>query len=114
MCLQVEAGLILHHHFGFFGIRWKAGQIVNPTGSSYRYGAPIECASCRFLKYRLRHNEISMSYSADGKDWKKYPRSYDIDLFTGFGGLKIAIYAAGSGQAAVNQFTYRSPDGAAR
>jgi beta-xylosidase len=104
---EVEAGLVLAHRSGYLGIGWKDGQIRNPTGSSYRYSDEIDCPDCRCLKYRLKDNEITAYYSADGVAWKKYPRSYDIDLFTGFGGLKIGIYALGTGNLGVDSFTYR-------
>jgi hypothetical protein len=32
---------------------------------------------------------------------------YCIDLFTGFGGMRIGIFARGDGEAVVKEFTYR-------
>jgi xylan 1,4-beta-xylosidase len=64
------------------------------------------------LKLSYRDQVASWQYSTDGKTWKRHSWQMEMsgfhhNVFGGFTSLKIALFAAGSGQVRLQDFHYR-------
>ncbi|MNC68186.1 hypothetical protein D3C75_1187540 [compost metagenome] len=65
------------------------------------------------LRVRNEHQALTMFYSVDGMDWKRFPSAmevsgYNHNNFGEFLGLRLGLYAAGSGEAEFSEFRYRA------
>lgn len=107
-----EAGLLLVYDGEFFGgLSVRAGKII-----SYLRGRPWETLEAPggriFLRLRAVEHDVELSYGSDGRSWTKLEgglemSGYHHETFRTWGTLKIALLAAGEGEAAFRDFRYR-------
>lgn len=76
---------------------------------------PGEGRNLHRLYVRLRncHNTVTLFYSQNGKEWTRFPSAmevsgYNHNNFGDFVGLRLGIYAAGSGEVEFSGFQYRA------
>jgi beta-xylosidase len=85
----------------------------------HRYGLdrpgskPKEIGRRAFLRLVNDRNLVSLYYSADGRDWKRYDTRMDVSGYHhntayDFLSLRPALYAAGNGEARFRAFRYRA------
>ena len=85
----------------------------------HRYGLdrpgpkPPEIGRRAFLRLVNDRNLVSLYYSADGRDWKRYDTRLDVSGYHhntayDFLSLRPALYAAGNGEARFRAFRYRA------
>ena len=60
-----------------------------------------------FLKIRNHHHDVSLYWSEDGKNWQKYPNSYEI---SGFGNTTPMLFGLGAGEIRFRDFRYLGLD----
>lgn len=117
---QASAGLMAYYdenyHFGFgFNrkqlLRYRRGQI------SRSFSKVPEANEAGKLWLRLRNDAhvLSAWYSADGKEWHKYPWGFEIsgvhhNTVYGFLFVRPGIYAGGEGEVVVTDFVLRDLD----
>ncbi len=107
-----EAGLLLVYDGEFYGgLSVRAGKIV-----SHLRGRPwqaLEAPRGRvFLKLRAVEHDVELLFGPDGRTWTKLEgglemSGYHHETFRTWGTLKIALFAAGEGEAAFRDFRYR-------
>lgn len=107
-----EAGLLLVYDGEFFGgLSIRAGKMV-----SHLRGRPWENLDAPrgriFLKLRAVEHDVELFYGPDGRTWTKLEgglemSGYHHETFRTWGTLKIALFAAGEGEAVFKGFRYR-------
>jgi len=65
-----------------------------------------------FLKLVNRENVVTLSTSSDGRSWRQYPWQMEVsgfhhNVFGGFLSLRLALFAAGTGELRARNFKYR-------
>lgn len=117
---DASAGLVAYYnenyHFGFgFDhkqiLRYRRGQ-VSRSASLY---PEANREGKLWLKLRNDEHVVSAWYSADGKEWHKYPWAFEIsgahhNILYGFLFVRPAIYAGGNGTVEVSHFVLRNLD----
>lgn len=109
-----QGGLVLFYNArGFCGIGFSNDQMF-----TYNYGEEHtwmrEKMATRTVHVRVtnRRNVVTFHYSHDGARWTQHPWQMEVsgfhhNVFGGFLSLRVGIYAAGAGEVALRNFTYR-------
>lgn len=101
---EVEAGVALYSNsLNFVGIGIK-NQIVSVNGPGRAKRTVYEIGQNNvYLKLRNVQNDVSFYWSLNGKDWKKYPNSFEVSSFTG---ATLTLFGIGEGEFKVKEFKY--------
>jgi beta-xylosidase len=64
------------------------------------------------LRVRNDEHDVSILFSGDGRTWTRFETGAEVsgfhhESFSGWGTLRVALYAAGAGEAAFSDFRYR-------
>ncbi|WP_154370800.1 family 43 glycosylhydrolase [Pseudoduganella rivuli] len=110
-----RAGLVLFYDSSLYcGVSFDAETIV-----THKYG--IEHSRYRnplgrrlFIRMRNMRHIVRVHLSADGKDWKRFERTFEVSGYHhnvrgGFLALRPGIFVAGKGEAHIRGFRYRVP-----
>ena len=84
--------------------------MFNQRSAKNRY--PNNFGSHGFLRILNDDNEVSLYYSADGKEWIRMDRAIDVsgynhNVFFKFMSLRVGLYAFGEGNVVFDNFVYR-------
>ncbi len=107
-----EAGLILYFTDEWYaGLAIRDGELFSLSLGKEHWGAKIQNPEIKYLKLRMDHYTLFMSYSEDGQTWHPYEialevSGYQKNVLGGFSSLKIGIYGKGGGKVAVDEFTF--------
>lgn len=115
---DAQGGLALFYdQRGFVGVGFSATHM-----HTYNYGQEHEWmrqpVSSRTVHLRVtnRENIVTFHHSSDGRQWVRHPWQMEVsgfhhNVFGGFLSLKIALFAAGSGEVRLRDFVYRGLQG---
>ncbi|MEH0152897.1 family 43 glycosylhydrolase [Limibacter armeniacum] len=106
---QTEAGLVLYARNGnSTGIGVKGDEpMLYWRGKKQRARAgeiPQLAAGPVELKIRKENFDVSVWYRQEGNDWRKLPRSFEVQ--EGHGVLYLSLYTCGTGKATYKHFRY--------
>jgi xylan 1,4-beta-xylosidase len=87
--------------------------VLHRYGLDRRGPGPKELGRRAFLRLVNDRNLVSLFYSADGRDWKRYDTRMDVSGYHhntayDFLSLRPALYASGDGEARFRSFRYRA------
>ncbi|MGC4069351.1 MAG: family 43 glycosylhydrolase [Polyangiaceae bacterium] len=111
---EAHGGLALFYdERGHAGIGFGNGQLY-----TYNYGQEHGWMRSSFssktvhVKIVNHNNVVTFKYSLDGKQWTQHPWQMELsgfhhNVFGGFLSLRIALFAAGSGEVRAKNFVYR-------
>ena len=73
----------------------------------------VAAKDVRFLRAHISHQTVNLFYSKDGETWIKNERTYELsgydhNVLGSFSYLRPAVYAAGTGNAAIKSFKFKS------
>jgi xylan 1,4-beta-xylosidase len=113
---EAEGGILLfYNHKAFVGLGFT------PTAlKTFQYAEELTWAraahQARSLRLRVRNDENVVTYHYsydDGRTWARHGTRMEVsgmhhNVFGGFISLKIGVYAAGTGEVRLRNFTYRA------
>jgi beta-xylosidase len=108
-----EGGILLFYSPACFaGVGFREGEAFawRRAARSSRIGWNGPSAR---LRLRNDRHQVSVFARRDGGDWKRIPKGMEVsgyhhNVFGGFMGLRIALYAAGTGEMIYRDFSYRA------
>jgi beta-xylosidase len=109
---KAEAGLVLFYNDRCYaGICFTEHEICRLRRGVKGYSVQ-GLGSRLHLKLRNDHHTVTIFYSTNGTEWNRHPSSLEVsgyhhNTFGEFIGLRLGIYAAGSGEAEFSRFRYR-------
>ena len=110
----VEAGVLLYYcPEALAGIGLGAQNEIWTMGSIYRRREGLSQPTDEIhLKIINRKNVVTFFWSVDGRQWVQSEFAHEVsgyhhNVFNGYAGLRIALYATGEGTAQFNDFRYR-------
>jgi xylan 1,4-beta-xylosidase len=110
----VEAGLLLYYcPEALAGIGRGTQNEIWTMGSIYRRSERLSQPTDEiYLKVVNRENVITLFWSNDGKQWTQSEFAHEVsgyhhNVFNGYAGLRVALYATGAGSVWFNDFRYR-------
>ncbi len=111
---NVEAGLIVYFTDDYFaGLGLKNGVLFDLFNGRKHWGPEVKNPDIKYLKLRLDHYTLYLSYSTDGKKWEPYEialevSGYQKNVLGGFSSLKLGVYGKGEGTVTVDDFMFKS------
>ena len=112
---NARAGLLVFYNDKFFAGRGFDGKhwLFHRRGTAQSGALPNDMANKLHLRLVNDRNVITTFYSTDGRAWTKGVQSVEVsgyhhNVAGGFGSLRPAIYAAGSGEVRFRGFKYRA------
>ncbi|MCC9643850.1 family 43 glycosylhydrolase [Rhodopirellula sp. JC740] len=109
---DVELGLsIWYSEARLAGVAVQNNRVIMRLNDSRRSFRGVRGEKIRFLRVTLSNMTANLYVSEDGEDWTKCSRTfelsgYDHNVLGSFSYLRPAIYAEGTGKAAVHSFEY--------
>jgi xylan 1,4-beta-xylosidase len=109
---NAEAGLVVYFSDAYFaGLGMKNGVVFDLSHGKKHWGPEIKNPNIKYLKLRLDHYSLYLSYSTDGKNWQPYDIALDVTGYhrniLGVYSLKIGIYGKGEGAVTVDDFVFK-------
>ena len=112
---KAAAGLLVFYNrrlYGGLGFDDES-LLLHRYGLDRRGPKPKELGRHVFLRLVNERNLVSLYYSADGRDWKRYDTRMDVSGYNhntayDFLSLRPALYVAGEGEARFRGFRYRA------
>lgn len=107
-----EAGLLLYYDGGrFTGVAVKQGEVFTYVRGRAADSAALS-APVAHLMVRNDEHDVSFFFSGDGRTWTRFETGAEVsgfhhESFSGWGTLRVALYAAGAGEAVFSDFRYR-------
>lgn len=112
---EASGGLILFYNEKLYaGIGFSAkNEIMHREGNERVMPKPPGLGNHLFIRLTNDRHIVTIETSLDGKEWTQSERSMEVsgyhhNVAYGFLSLRPAIYAAGSGEVAFRNFTYRA------
>ncbi len=112
---KATAGLLVFYNRRLYGGLGVDGEslVLHRYGLDRRGPKPGELGRRVFLRLLNDRNLVSLYYSPDGRDWKRYDTRMDVSGYHhntayDFLSLRPAIYVAGDGEARFRGFRYRA------
>jgi xylan 1,4-beta-xylosidase len=114
----VEAGLLLYYcPQALAGIGWGTKGEIWTMGSIYRRSERLtQATDSLYLKVVNRENVVTLFWRSDHAQWTQSEYAHEVsgyhhNVFNGYGGLRVALYASGEGSVRFSDFQYRGlPD----
>jgi len=111
---SAEAGILLFYNENFYtglGLIPQTGVILR----HHHHREPVLQQPTTKAKLRIVNDEHETDFfvKLEGSEWTRIPRGFDVsgwnhNTICGFLGLRVALYAAGSGEAQFRNFTYEA------
>jgi beta-xylosidase len=108
----VEAGLIVYFTDQYYaGLGIRDGVLFDLFNGQKHWGPEIKNPDIKYLKIRLDHYSLYLSYSTDGVRWTPYEialevSGYQKNVLGGFSSLKTGIYGKGEGSVRIDEFRF--------
>ncbi|MFO7615892.1 MAG: family 43 glycosylhydrolase [Bacteroidales bacterium] len=105
-----EAGLIVYFTDDYYaGLGIKDGVLFSLFNGRRHWGAEVRDPAIKYLKFKLDHYTMYLSYSRDGIKWEPYEvalevSGYQKNVLGGFSSLKTGIYGKGGGKVMIDDF----------
>ncbi len=108
---NAEAGLVVYFTDAYFaGLGIKNGVLFDLFNGRKHWGPEIKNPDIKYLKLRLDHYTLFLSYSTDGKIWQPYDIALDVTGYQrnilGVYSLKLGVYGKGDGTVSVDDFIF--------
>lgn len=111
-----EGGILLFYNPQCFaGVGFREGEAFAWRRAARSSGVDWERRRARLRVVNDRH-QVAVFVGRDGGEWTRIPKGMDVsgyhhNVFGGFMGLRVALYAAGEGDVTYREFRYRELPG---